>query len=145
MGPTCKFLRHLSLLQSIAMLHIVSEVICVFQAGVCCVCKPPITFAPNYTLKDVIRPACSTATQRDIMQYTEALCGGRRGSHTGEQTRTQRVLINILICAHLHQLGNKSHGLLVALCAAGWGFTITERARCTVRKYMEINTTRRKM
>ena len=95
MDPPRKFLHHLS--PSIAMLHIVSEVICVFQAGVCCVCKPPITFAPNYTLKDVIRPACSTATQRDIMQYTEALCGGRRGSHTGEQTRAQRVLINILI------------------------------------------------
>lgn len=75
------------------MLGIVSDMICVFQPGVCCVCKPPITFAPNYTLKDVIRPACSIATQRDITQ-----CTSREKVHTQASKHAhRRVLINILI------------------------------------------------
>lgn len=56
------------------MLGIVSDIICVFLRGVCCAYKPPIMLAPNDTLKDVIRPVCSTATQSRITPYTNALC-----------------------------------------------------------------------
>lgn len=69
------------------MLVSVSDTICVFQPGVCCVCKPPITFAPNYTLKDVIRPACSIATPRDITPV-------HQGTLWREKVHTQ-VLISI--------------------------------------------------
>lgn len=60
----------------------VSNIICVFQPGVCRVCKPPITFTPNYTLKDVIRPARSITTQRDITVHQGTLWRGKVYSKT---------------------------------------------------------------
>lgn len=80
-------------------------------------CKPPIMLAPNYTLKDVIRLACSIAsTKRYYTQHRGTLGWEKVHTWAGKHAGTCAA-INILIKHTSHIYGklavNKCNGLLL--------------------------------